>query len=576
VRTGTEGGYKAGIKNLEKSSKSLFQLQHHPAKSAVEPAAKLCRGKTGGTAVLATTDIFLFEEFRLDRQGEGLSRRNERGVFIPVPIGLRALDVLGVLVERSGELVSKEEMMAAVWGRAVVESANLTVQISALRRVLDEGRAEGSCIQTVAARGYRFTTPVRAAQGARRANPTVRVPRMSIVVLPFANLSNDPNQQYFADGITDDLTTDLSRIENAFVISRNTAFTFTNKPVDANQIGRELGVRYLLEGSVRRSGDQIRVNAQLIDTETAAHIWAERFDRTAGDLFALQDEITSRIAVALDLELVAAEARRPTEHPDARDYIFRGCAVASKPPTRENYAKAIRLFECALAFDARSAEAQGALADVLVGRVLDEMTDTAAADIARAEDLIGRALAASPRSSIAHYAKGNMLRDTGRYEAAIPEYETVIELNRNEPGAYANLGWCKLLTGLIEEAIPALERALGLSPRDTRAGNWLGRIGLVHLLQSRTDEAILWLEKGRTASPALPFVHIWLASAYALKGAIERAALELAEARRLRGEGSYASIAVLRADWIYGAPKIWALLEATFFAGLRKAGMPEE
>jgi tetratricopeptide (TPR) repeat protein len=164
----------------------------------------------------------------------------------------------------------------------------------------------------------------------------------------------------------------------------------------------------------------------------------------------------------------------------------------------------------------------------------------------------------------------------GRFAAAIPEYEKVIELDRNEPGAHANLGWCKLLTGSIEEAIPALQQALRLSPRDTRAGNWSARIGLVHLLQSRTDEAILWLERGRSASPALPYVHVWLASACALKGATEPAALELAEARRLTDEGSYASIARLRGDWIYGAPNIRTLLEETFLAGLRKAGMPEE
>jgi tetratricopeptide (TPR) repeat protein len=171
----------------------------------------------------------------------------------------------------------------------------------------------------------------------------------------------------------------------------------------------------------------------------------------------------------------------------------------------------------------------------------------------------------------AHYAKGNILRHTGRYEAAIREYETVIELDRNEPGAYANLGWCRLLTGSIGEAIPALERALRLSPRDTRVGNWSARIGLVHLLQSRTDQTILWLEKGRSASPALPYVYVWLASACALKGATERA-----EACRLGGKGSYASIARLRADWIYGAPSIRTLLPATFYAGLPKLGVPEE
>ncbi len=260
-------------------------------------------------------------------------------------------------------------------------------------------------------------------------------PRLSIVVLPFTNLSNDPEQQYFADGITEDLTTDLSRIADMFVISRNTAFTYRNKPVDTKQIGRELGVRYVLEGSVRRSGNQVRVNAQLIDAETDAHLWAERFDRDTGDLFALQNEITSRIAVALNLELVAAEAARPTEHPDALDYILRGRAASSKPPSRDNYAEAISLFERALALDPRSVEAQSWLAIALAGRVLDEMTDSAAADIARAEGLAGQALAASPRSPLAHFAKGQVLRAQRRCEEAIPEYETALALNRNWVGA---------------------------------------------------------------------------------------------------------------------------------------------
>jgi TolB-like protein len=210
------------------------------------------------------------------------------------------------------------------------------------------------------------------------------VPRLSIVVLPFMNLSNDPEQQYFADGITEDLTTDLSRIADSFVISRNTAFTYRNKPVDTKQIGRELGVRYVLEGSVRRSGNQLRVTAQLIDAETDAHLWAERFDRAIGDLFDLQNEITSRIAIALDLELIVADAARPTDHPDALDYILRGRAARLKTNSRNRYAEAISMYERALALDPVSAEAQGLLAEALAGRVLDDVTDSAAADIKRA------------------------------------------------------------------------------------------------------------------------------------------------------------------------------------------------
>jgi TolB-like protein/class 3 adenylate cyclase/Tfp pilus assembly protein PilF len=367
------------------------------------------------------------------------------------------------------------------------------------------------------------------------AEPTV-APRLSIVVLPFTNLSDDREQQYFADGITEDVTTDLSRIADMFVISRNTAFTYRNKPVDTKQIGRELGVRYVLEGSVRRSGNQIRVTTQLIDAETDAHLWAERFDRDTSDLLALQNEITSRIAVALHLELIGAEAGRPIADLDAFDYILRGRATWLKPRSRDNYAEEISLFARALALDPGSAQAQSLLAGALAGRVLDQMSDAAAADIARAETLAEQALASSPRSYLAHLAKGQVLRAEGRYKEAIPEYETVLALNRNAVLAIYALSSCNLYIGSIEEVIPVIEQAIRLSPRDPYIGRSFFRIGLVHLLQSRTDEAILWLEKGRGTSPEHPNTHAYLAAAYALKGETERAAAELAEARRLSAD----------------------------------------
>ena len=260
-------------------------------------------------------DVFRFEAFSFDRRAGALFRRDEGGALVPVTIGPRALAVLDTLVARQGDLVSKEEIMHAVWPETVVEDNNLTVQISALRRVLDQGRAGSSCIQTIAGRGYRFLGRLARDGGDPR-------PRLSIVVLPFANLSGALEQQYFADGITDDLTTDLSRIPHMFVIARNTAFTYREKPVSARQIGRELGVRYVLEGSVRRSGSQVRINTQLIEAETEAHLWAERFDDETLDVFALQNEITSRIAIALDTELVAAEAARPTSIPTPWTVFF--------------------------------------------------------------------------------------------------------------------------------------------------------------------------------------------------------------------------------------------------------------
>jgi adenylate cyclase len=401
-------------------------------------------------------------------------------------------------------------------------------------------------------------------------------PRLSIVVLPFTNLSDDREQQYFADGITEDLTTDLSRLANMLVISRNTAFTYRNKPVTTRQIGRELGVRYVLEGSVRRLGSQVRLNAQLIDAATDAHLWAERFDNDTSDLFALQNDITGRIAIALDLELVGIEAARPTAHPDALDYILRGRAAHAKPPTPDKYIEAVSLFEQALVLDPRSVEAQSRLAISLTGRVLDQMSADPAADIARAEGLVRHALKTAPRSPLMQFAKGQVLRVQKRYADAIPEYETAITFNRNWVNAFGPLGECKLLTGSIDEMIPLMKQAIRLSPRDPLIGIHYFRIGLAHLLQSRVEEAIVWLQKACGANAELPYAHSHLASAYALRGETERAAIELLDARRLSLDGRYSSIARLQATAYYGVPKIRALFEATYFAGLRRAGVPEE
>ena len=545
-------------------------------------------------------DTLLFEGFRLDCGG--LFRLDHAGNPIPVPLGSRALDLLGVLAGRQGELISKDEIMVAVWPRTVVEENNLTVQIAALRRILDAERAQGSCIQNVPGRGYRFIPRVTclecadpmaasllkkggngytvfrqqygpAGDGQDRVSTA---PRLSIVVLPFNNFSDDREQQYFADGITEDLTSDLSRIADSFVISRNTAFTYRDKRVDTKQIGRELGVRYVLEGSVRRSGNQVRVSAQLIDATTDAHLWTERFDRYIGDLFALQNEITSRIAISLNLELVLAEAARPIDNPGAFDYVIRGRAALARGPTRANDSEAINLFERALELDPRSVEAKSLLATALATRVLNHMTETAETDLIRVERLVAEASKVSPPSSLSYYAKGQLLRARSRHEEAILEYETVLGLDRNCVAALAALGECKLYIGCIEQIIPLEEQAIRLSPRDPLIAVWNWWIGLAHLLQSRVCEAIPWFERACRANPELPYVHSHLAAAYGLIGDRQRAAAELAEARRLRS-GRYSSISKLKATMdVRVLPKVRALYDATFFAGLRKAGVPEE
>jgi adenylate cyclase len=421
------------------------------------------------------------------------------------------------------------------------------------------------------------TAPVRMAAPA-----TLSAPRLSIVVLPFANLSNDPEQEYFADALTEDLTTDLSRIEGMFVIARGTAFTFKGKTGDAKQVGRELGVRYVLEGSVRKLGTRIRINAQLIDAETAAHLWAERFDRDAEDLFAVQDEITSRIAIELNFNLLAAEAAKPTENPTALDYLLRGRAAMMAASSQERYVRALPLLERALALDPQSVVIRSRLAHALAARVMDG-TSADAADIERALALAEASLTASPRDPLAHYARAQVLRALGRWEEAVADYEACIAGNRNFAIAYPHLAACRMWSGEGDGTIPLIERAIRLSPRDPDIGTFYARIGVVHLLQSRVDESIAWSEKARPAMPAAVTLRAWLASAYGLAGNDERAASELAEARRRASDDRYSSIARLRAAGNYptapgnwGVPKIRGLVEGTYFAGLRKAGMPEE
>jgi adenylate cyclase len=399
-----------------------------------------------------------------------------------------------------------------------------------------------------------------------------------VVVLPFANLSRDPEQQYLADAITDDITTDLSRIADMVVISRNTAFTYRDKPVETKQLGRDLNVRYVLQGSVRRSGDRVRVNTQLIDAESDAHLWAERFDYATDDLFELQDDLTSRIAVALNLGLIETEAARPTDNPDALDYIFRGRATLyhSGGSTPQRFAEAARLFECALKLDPTAVGAKIFLAHALVLRVLEQMTDTPGADLERAEQLIEEARISHRLQSLAHLGKAHLLRAQNRHDAAMPEYQAALGLDRNLVLALAGLGQCKLRAGFLDEALAAQEQAIRLSPRDPYIANRYWSIGMVHLLKARTDEAIVWLERARSANPRLSGPHAWLASAYALVDDIESARTELGQARQLSGDDRYSSIVRFKSLRLLGSPRTHELAETTFFAGLRKAGVPEE
>jgi len=279
----------------------------------------------------SSADVWLFGEFRLDRRIGVLFCRDERGVFAPLAMGSRALGILGVLVERSGELLSRGEIISAVWPGTAVEDSNLDVQIAALRRALDQRPTEGSCIQTIRGRGYRFTAPVtRVAADVATTSRSVGLAlpdKPSLAVMPFQNMSGDPEQEYFADGMVEEIITALSRIRWLFVIARNSTFTYKGQAVDVKQVGRDLGVRYVLEGAVRRAGNTVRISAQLIDATTGAHLWADRFDGLLEDIFALQDKVAVSVAGVIEPTLEMAETRRladrPTNDLTALDFYLR-------------------------------------------------------------------------------------------------------------------------------------------------------------------------------------------------------------------------------------------------------------
>jgi TolB-like protein len=398
-------------------------------------------------------------------------------------------------------------------------------------------------------------------------------PQLSIVVLPFANIGGDPEQEYFIDGVTESLTTDLSRLDGAFVIARNTAFTFKGKAVDVKKLGRELNVRYVLEGSVQRGGNRLRVNVQLIDAETGNHLWAERFDKPVADLFDMQDEIVSRLANMLSVQLVASEARRAERllHPDARDLYFRGLACIHKGLTNEYLAQARGFFERALALDPDHIEALvgAALVDFNLGANFS--TDDRAARLAAAEATLIKILSRAPQHAVAHMFVGIVYMLTNRAARGIAECERAIALDRNLADAHAIIGWAKFLLDRSEETEAHILEALRLSPRDTFAFRWMAFIGLAKFQLGAEEEAVAWLRQSIEANRNLPLAHFHLAAALALLGQLDEA--------RGAAQGGLAlqpdfTVRRFRANPYGDNPGYLAKRERTC-EGMRMAGVPE-
>jgi TolB-like protein/Flp pilus assembly protein TadD len=351
-------------------------------------------------------------------------------------------------------------------------------------------------------------------------------PRLSIVVLPFANLGGDPEQEYFVDGVTESLTTDLSRISGAFVIARNTAFTYKGKHVEVKQIGRELGVRYVLEGSVQRSGNRMRVNVQLIDSETGNHLWAERFDKPVADLFDMQDEVVSRLANQLGTELVTAEARRAERapHPNSMDLYFQGMACANKGLAPENLSRARGLFERALALDRDNIEALVGIAFVDTMRGTGLMTDDRSVHLAAAEAALTKVLSIMHNHAMAHCLFGVLQIFTKRAAQGIAEFEQALELDRNLAQAHGWIGLAKSFTGRPEETEAHVMEAFRLSPRDNKTYDWMTMSGVAKILLRDDDAAAAAFRRSiETIRNVAPFVHFLLAAALAHLGRLDDA-----------------------------------------------------
>jgi TolB-like protein len=399
-------------------------------------------------------------------------------------------------------------------------------------------------------------------------------PRLSIVVLPFANIGGDPEQDYFVHGVTESLTTDLSRISGAFVIGRSTAFTYKGRAGDVRRIGRELNVRYVLEGSVQRSGKRLRVNVQLLEAETASHIWAERFDKPVIDLFDMQDEIVSRLANALGQELAHAEARRAERvpNPDSMDHYFLGGAMAQKGHTAAILDKARLHYDRALELDPDNVDALVAHAQIDLHFVTGWLSEDRRERLLFAEANVDKALKLRPDSAAAHYTLGAVRMLGNRAVQGIAECERALAIDRNFAAAHGSIGFAKYLAGRSEETEAHILEALRISPRDWNAWNWMSTAGMAKFQLGRDEEALARLNRSIEFNPNSAVTWFCLAATLANLDRVQEAR---EAARRCLELNPSFTIARFRSQTSSDHPVYLAGRER-MYEGLRKAGMPEE
>jgi TolB-like protein len=487
---------------------------------------------------------FCFSDQILD-----VGRRELRRGREAVAVEPQVFDLLVYLVENRDRVVSKDDLIAAVWRGRIVSESTLTSRINAARKAVGDSGLEQRLIRTIPRKGLRFVGDVRTEQNAAvRAEPeSTALPlpdRPAIAVLPFVNMSGEPEQEYFSDGISEDIITALSKLRWFFVIARNSSFTYKGKSVHLKQVADELGVRYVLEGSVRKGGDRVRITAQLNDVATGSHLWAERYDRDIADVFAVQDEITEAIVAAIEPQLYAAEnfraQRKAPDSMDAWDLVMRALSHYWRV-TRQDNVVAQALLEKAIAIDPNYGQALGVLATSYIFTAHMGWADVAAESAAERAALA--AIRADSEDPWAHAALGYIYLLARRFDDSLAEYELALRLNPNFSLAQAFYGVSLCYSGRWQEGDEAARRALRLSPRDPYSAVYYGIAAYAQFLGRNYDEAIRLSRDSLRQRSDFVGAHRVLTAAAGMAGQRDVSKAALLELRRAQPNISLAWIA---------------------------------
>jgi TolB-like protein len=508
---------------------------------------------------------FSFSDHALDTDRRELRRGSD-----PVAVEPQVFDLLIYLLENRDRVVSKEDLIAAVWSGRIVSDSTMTSRINAARKAIGDSGEQQKLIRTVARKGLRFVGEVTVEDGGTPLSPAAqpRTDRPGIAVLPFVNMSGDPEQEYFSDGITEDIITALSKLRWFFVIARNSSFIYKGRAVHIRQIANEVGVDYVVEGSVRKDGGRVRITVQLNDVATGSHIWAERYDRDLADVFAVQDEITEAIVAAIEPQIYAAEnfraRRRPPNSLDAWDLVMRALGHYWRV-TRHDNLVAQALLEKAIAIDPNYGQALGVLAASHSFSAHMGWADMEAA-VPLAERAALVAILADSEDPWAHYALGYAHLYNRRFDDSLAEFEWALRLNPNFSLAQAYHGLALTYSGRWQEGIVAARRALRLSPRDPYSAIYCGIAAYSHYVGRDYEEAMRLSREGIRQRSDFVGAHRVLTAAAGMAGQPEIGRAALVELRRAQPNISL--------EWIASQMPIQQPDEMQhYLEGFRRAGL---